>query len=148
MTTIDALKNLYAAMGGNIDNVEDASITPDMINNIAQLMDGIMEFTREMLEPFVITLTATTATTGTSDKTAAEIIEAFEAGRKIVVKGSFDGGDQTLYPVVISMKDGEIAVCAIGIQEPSHVLIDTTMPWSDEDDNSWILAMYTLTPVE
>ena len=148
MTTIDALKNLFVAMGGSEEYVENISITPDMINVIAEAMSGILEFVGEKLDPFEITLTATSATTGTSDKTAAEIIEAFEAGRKIVIKGSLDGGDQTLYPVAISMKDGEIAICAIGIQEPTHVLMEAMMPWSDEDDNSWVLAMYTLTPVE
>jgi hypothetical protein len=35
--TIDALKNLYVAMGGNEDDVADLSITPDMINAIAAI---------------------------------------------------------------------------------------------------------------
>ena len=146
--TIDALKNLYVAMGGNIEYVQDIVIIPDMINAIAELMGGIMEHTGEMLEPFEIVLTATSETAGTSDKTAAEIMEAYEAGRKIVITGTLDGADNTLYPVSIAMKDGKIAICAIGIQEPTHILMEAMLPWSDEDDNSWVLAMYTLTPVE
>ena len=33
--TIDALRNLYVALGGNIENVQDIVIIPDMINAIA-----------------------------------------------------------------------------------------------------------------
>ena len=35
--TIDALKNLYVALGGNIEDVAEINIIPDMINAIAQL---------------------------------------------------------------------------------------------------------------
>lgn len=35
--TITALKNLYKALGGNLDDVEDVSIIPEMINEIAAL---------------------------------------------------------------------------------------------------------------
>lgn len=34
-TTIDALKNLYVALGGSADDVVNISIIPDMINAIA-----------------------------------------------------------------------------------------------------------------
>lgn len=35
--TITALKNLYKALGGDLDDVEDISIIPEMINAIAAL---------------------------------------------------------------------------------------------------------------
>lgn len=146
--TIDALKHLYVALGGDIEDVENIVIIPDMINAIAQVMGGILEHTGEMLEPFEIILTATSATAGTSDKTAAEIIEAFEAGRKIVVHAELEGAELTLYPSSISMKDGEISLATVGIQEPTHILMEAWMPWSDDDDNTWNMSMYTLTPVE
>lgn len=34
-TTVDALKNLYVALGGDADDVENIVIIPDMINAIA-----------------------------------------------------------------------------------------------------------------
>lgn len=34
-TNIDALKNLYVALGGNLTDVENINTTPDMINAIA-----------------------------------------------------------------------------------------------------------------
>ena len=37
-TTIKALKNLYKALGGDIDDVADLVIIPDMINAIASLI--------------------------------------------------------------------------------------------------------------
>ena len=37
-TTIDALKNLYVALGGTASNVADITIIPDMINAIATLV--------------------------------------------------------------------------------------------------------------
>lgn len=40
-TNIDALKNLYVALGGNIEDVEGVNTTPDMINAIATVAAGI-----------------------------------------------------------------------------------------------------------
>jgi hypothetical protein len=37
-TTIDALKSLYAALGGTASDVADITIIPDMINAIAALV--------------------------------------------------------------------------------------------------------------
>lgn len=37
MTTPEALKNLYVALGGNEEDVANLVITPDVINAIAQL---------------------------------------------------------------------------------------------------------------
>lgn len=139
---ITALKNLYAAMGGNIENVENITINPDMINALA----GLMSVIAPTLKPFVITLTATSASAGTSDVTAAEIMEAFEAGRKIVIEGTLNGADNTLYPVTIGMQDGQIAVSSLGIVEPEGILMEAFLPWSDDDDNTWTLKTYTLTP--
>lgn len=34
-TTVDALKNLYVALGGDADDVADVTLIPDMINAIA-----------------------------------------------------------------------------------------------------------------
>lgn len=34
-TTIDALKNLYVALGGSADDVENVTLIPDMINALA-----------------------------------------------------------------------------------------------------------------
>jgi dTDP-D-glucose 4,6-dehydratase len=36
--TIDALRNLYVALGGTASNVADLTIIPDMINAIAALI--------------------------------------------------------------------------------------------------------------
>ena len=33
--TVDALKNLYAALGGNADDVAELTLIPDLINAIA-----------------------------------------------------------------------------------------------------------------
>ena len=37
MTTINALKNLYKALGGDLEDVENVTIIPDMINAIAEV---------------------------------------------------------------------------------------------------------------
>ena len=39
-TTIDALKNLYVALGGTASTVADITIIPDMINAIAALISS------------------------------------------------------------------------------------------------------------
>lgn len=38
--TIKALQNLYVALGGDLDDVADLVIIPDMINAIAALIDS------------------------------------------------------------------------------------------------------------
>lgn len=40
-TNIDALKNLYVALGGNLTDVENINTTPDMINAIATVAVNI-----------------------------------------------------------------------------------------------------------
>lgn len=42
-TTIDALKNLYVALGGDVDDVENITIIPDMINAIAEIAGSTLE---------------------------------------------------------------------------------------------------------
>lgn len=39
-TTIKALQKLYVALGGDLDDVADLVIIPDMINAIASLIDS------------------------------------------------------------------------------------------------------------
>lgn len=145
MKNVEALKKLYATISeGSTSAIESDNTIAEVIDHLADLMGGVME----TLTPFVITLTPTSESAGTSDATAAEIIEAFSAGRKILVNGIFDDADQTLFPTAISLKEGQIAICCMGIVEPTHTLVEAMMPWSDDDDNSWILLNYTLTPVE
>ena len=38
--TVDALKNLYTALGGNAEDVAGVSLIPDMINAIAAVVTG------------------------------------------------------------------------------------------------------------
>lgn len=38
-TTVDALKNLYVALGGDADDVADVTLIPDMINAIATVAE-------------------------------------------------------------------------------------------------------------
>lgn len=40
MTTVDALKRLYVALGGSAEDVADLVIIPDVINAIADLKSG------------------------------------------------------------------------------------------------------------
>lgn len=40
-TTIDALKNLYVALGGSADDVADLVIIPDLINALATVAGAV-----------------------------------------------------------------------------------------------------------
>lgn len=42
-TTVDALKNLYVALGGDADDVADVTLIPDMINAIATVAASTIE---------------------------------------------------------------------------------------------------------
>lgn len=39
MTTVDAIKQLYVALGGSADDVADLSLIPDLILKIADVAD-------------------------------------------------------------------------------------------------------------
>lgn len=40
MTTVDALKEIYAAMGGTVDNVSEIDTIPEMLSAIATLVSS------------------------------------------------------------------------------------------------------------
>jgi hypothetical protein len=98
---------------------------------------------------FIVTVTATSETTGTSDKTAAEIIEAVDAGKQIVVKtAQGDNDERWLYPSIVSRAhdtDEEVAVDCIMIDSGNDLLMQVLMPWSSGTENSWVLNTYPLT---
>ena len=43
MTTINALKNLYVELGGNLEDVENITIIPDMINALSEIAGSTVE---------------------------------------------------------------------------------------------------------
>lgn len=149
MKNVEALKKLYAAISGGVTAaIESDNTIAEVVDHLAGLMGDVMENTTELLTPFEITLTATSASSGTSDKTAQEIAEAVGAGKQVVVYIEFGGAEQTLSPILFGTKDGEITLQVIGMQEPSGVLFEAFMPWSKDDDNTWTLKTYQLTEAE
>lgn len=43
MTTIDALKNLYVELGGNLENVENINVIPKMIDALSEIAGSTIE---------------------------------------------------------------------------------------------------------
>lgn len=145
MKNVEALKKLYAAIsGGETGAVEDDNTIAEVIDHLADLMSTAVEH----FAPFVITITPTSSTAGESDVTAGEIIEAVTEGRSLVVMTSLSGIDYQMNPVAVSIDDADIAINAIGIQEPEGILLDLLLPYSRGTANSWEMHSYVLTPVE
>lgn len=83
MGTIEALQGLYVALGGNIKDVANVTVIPDMISAISTIAGGSGSGT----EPLVVNGTPDgTSTMGTTDKELAEIAEAYGAGRQIIFR--------------------------------------------------------------
>lgn len=106
-TIVEALQDLYVAMGGQESDASGFSLTPDVIEKISQLIQsgqtkelpavtaedegkslmvtGAGEWGAVNNKTFIITLTPTEEDfSGTMDKTPAQIWEAYASGRRIV----------------------------------------------------------------
>ena len=125
-------------LGQNVIRADtgDVSITYRVDPNIVYEQD----------RPFTITVTVTSQTAGTADKTADEIIAAVNAGKTLRVIGILGTVNYTFQNIVISQNDDQIAVAAYGVMEPEGIFTDMYMPWGSGTDNSWELANYQLTP--
>ena len=151
MKNVEALKALYGAIsGGSVAIVEDDNTIAEVVDHLAGLMADVMWNIEEKLTPFEITLTATSASSGTSDKTAAEIKQAYNDGRRIIVYLEFDGAIRGFTPIITSIdsEDGDISMEIIAVDNENNALTLAAMPWSSGDDNTWAVLNYTLTPVE
>lgn len=49
MTTVEALKSLYTAMGGRLEDVTNISTNPDMINALCEVASGMQQITVETI---------------------------------------------------------------------------------------------------
>lgn len=91
MKTIpEALKALYVAMGGDEADVANLTVTPDVIEALADVYEG----GGGGADTFLISFTATPTEddfTWTCDKTKAEIAAAAESGKILKAKVSFAG---------------------------------------------------------
>jgi hypothetical protein len=99
MGTIEALQGLYVMLGGDIADVENITLIPDMISAVAGIAKSAA------LAPYIVTITmqvspGATSGTGTTDKTLAEIETAYNAGRKIVLRQ--DNGQYGFWDAEIS----------------------------------------------
>ena len=102
------------------------------------------------VDPFIITITMTSETTGESDKTASDILGALEEQRKIEIHAELNDTSYIFYPTTIStqIRDNQeyIAINAFGIMEPVGVLSDICLTWSTGSQNTWTTYSYQLTP--
>lgn len=109
MLTTDALKKLYVAMGGTASDVENLTLTPELIDAIAEIYSGggsslpavtsddngkallVQEGAWDKgaipSNKFIATYTPNeTMTSATCDKTHAQILAAYNAGKDIWAK--------------------------------------------------------------
>lgn len=163
-TTPEALKALYAAMGGQPDDtyadidggaeVKDYTVTPDLIEAVTKAWSAAAEVMYTGLTPVVVTVTQTDATTGTTDYTADEIDGFFQDGRKIIIKAINPLDESETYFTLLTYgrkiegDDHEYSFAAVGVQEPDGILTEIYMPWSVAGDNTVYVKYYQLTAVE
>lgn len=136
MKNVEALKKLYIKLGGNAEDVANVTTIADAIDKLTEVAQG----GGSGGEPFVVTLTITGESSATGDKTAAEIKEAVEAGKQIVVCAE-TGADETDYLNAIVYQvgvNGYIGLQAIAVS--AYNLLEARFEPNSESDIYWSLA--------
>lgn len=133
---ITALQNLYVTMGGNIEDVENLVIIPDMINAIATAFQGAAEF---MLEPLIIGVTEDGGTYS-ADQPYSEIANAYQGGKRLVLNMTI--GDIEGYAELQGLMGTAFVFAADDYVHSLHYVVGI------DADESVTVAAYTLTPVE
>lgn len=130
---ISALQNLYVAMGGDIEDVEDLVIIPDMINAIATAFQGAAQF---MLEPLIIGVTEDGGTYS-ADVAYSEILESYQHGKRLVVQMTI--GDIEGYAELQGLMGTAFVFTADDYLNNLHYVVGI------DSDESVTLGVYSLT---
>lgn len=136
MKNVEALKKLYIKLGGNAEDVANVTTIADAIDKLTEVAQG----GGSGGEPFIVTLTFTGDTTATGDKTAAEIKEAVEDGKQIVICADY--GETTVYLNTIvyeANQYGFINLQAIAIT--TYNLLEVNYEPVTESDTSWAIDL-------
>lgn len=106
------------------------------------------DLTKDSGEMFIVGLTLTSQTGGVMDKTAAQIFEAFNQGKTVILTGTF--GDQDISLKVITAAEGTldetITLTAIAITEPDGTLFHIYVPRGET--NAFALHTYNLNALD
>lgn len=150
MKTIpEALKDLYVAMGGDAADVADISLTPDMIEALADIYEGGGGGGAEI---FTATFTGTpdpeaptdlSKITWASDKTFSEIDEAFESGKIMRGKGTVIGLGIDVYMTTYVASQDNVSFTGAGITNVAVVYLQAGVD-SDDDAFGYIIPIDSL----
>lgn len=120
MTNVEALKNLYVALGGSADDVANLDSNAAIINLLGNVAGGG--------GGGLVVTSSVSDGTATLDKTFAEIESAMKAGRTVVIKAEFAGA-VTVYTVSYTSNNpglGYYEVCSFAGDVP--LLFNTASP--------------------
>ena len=90
--------------------------------------------------PFVVTVTLTSDTGGTINKTVTEIVTAYNSGREVFFEGDFSASVHVKMKVLMLSEDtvnDQIAISAYAMTEPDGTLYDVYIPYGST--NTFIL---------
>lgn len=121
MNTIEALQKLYVAMGGQAADVENLSITPDMINAIAEVYQG-----------------------GGGGAALPEVTAADNNKLLTVVNGAWDKANAPKeLPSVTAADNGKVLIANNGIWNKSQDNIVRYVPYTGTTDPDTGTVSYT-----
>lgn len=109
MTNLEALKKLYAELGGNPSDVADMTTSAEVIGVLNEVAGGGSS------EPYIITLAIDSTSiplaeekTATCDKTFEEIIDAYHSGKVLYCRVIGSNDEQLVKPSMLtSINDTE-----------------------------------------
>lgn len=136
---ISALQNLYVAMGGNIEDVENITIIPDMINAVATAFQGAAEF---MMTPLIVEVIEDGGSYS-ADVAYSEIAEAYQNGKRIVLKMTI--GETVGYAELQGLMGSSFVFVA---DDFAHDLHYVAAIYDNDGTPAVILKAYTLTAAE
>lgn len=133
---ISALQNLYVAMGGDIEDVENLVIIPDMINAIATAFQGAASY---IMTPLIVEVTEDGGTYS-ADTAYSEISAAYQSGKRLVLQ--MEIGSIVGYAELQGLMGTAFVFTADDYLSNLHYVVGI------DSDESVTLGVYTLTPVE
>jgi hypothetical protein len=156
--TTQEVPDEVAELIANIDAQEPVENPPETLEHeIARIATQIAEAKiAEAMTPFIVTLTMTSETAATADKTTGEIVAEINKGRPVIAHIANPNGytDTLVTSVVAGNETTNVglslrAITTLDMSGVGEVFVEAYANFSDgESGTTWGISIFVLTPLE